>query len=104
MADYLDLSDKQRKSLEKIFQASHDKQLDLRDKLRDVQRDIRDALEEDAIDSAKINRLAEAKGKLVADRVRLHTDTWKQVRAALNGKQRKRMRNMDHYQYNYWNY
>lgn len=104
MSDYLELTDKQRKSLEKIFEAAHEKQGDLKDALHDLRRDIRDAMDEDTINIATISSLADQQGKLIADKIKLRAKTWKQARTQLDEKQRKRMRRMDHHSYGYWNH
>ncbi len=88
MMRQLDLSKEQRDAIREIVDAQRDQMRDHQDKLSDLRKTLREQVNSDSYDPARVRELADAKSKIIADMIVQRSETMNRIRQQLTAEQR----------------
>jgi len=93
MADRLGLTQQQRDSVRGIVDRYRPQTRQLSDRMRDNRQQLRTAMREAQPDAAQVQKLAQAQGDLVAERIVLHSKMRAEIDQVLTPEQRQQLQN-----------
>lgn len=92
MADRLDLTDEQRKSVRAMLDQSRPQMRELDDKLRANRQALRDLADSDQVDEKQLRKIAKEQGELHSQMIVQRTQMHQQIRKVLTEEQREQLR------------
>lgn len=102
MAAVLDLTKEQRDKVRAIVDKSTPKTRELRDKIADNRTKLHALMQQEKPKDAEVRKLADEKGKLVAEMIVERTKVKSEIHAVLTPEQREKMQQRFHQRGRYW--